>query len=66
MSLLLLIAYMPEQKGIVVIEALIQVGAVENAPTYDKLMAIPSVMDLCKFTTVREIVSEYDPIPSGY
>jgi FAD/FMN-containing dehydrogenase len=65
-NLLLLIAYMPEQKGIAVIEALIQVGAVENAPTYDKLMAIPSVMDLCKFTTVREIVSEYDPIPSGY
>lgn len=65
-NLLLFIAYMPEQKEIVVIEALIQVAAVENAPAYDKLVAIPSVMDLCKFTTVKEIVSEYDPIPNGY
>lgn len=65
-NVLLFIAYMPEQKDIVVIEALVQVGAVENAPTYDKFLAIPSVMDLCKMTTVGELVSEYDPIPSGW
>lgn len=63
---MLFIAYMPEQKDVVVIEALVQVGAVENASTYDKLLAIPSVMDMCKMTTVRELVSEYDPIPNGY
>jgi hypothetical protein len=65
-NLLLFIAYMPEQKDIVVIEALVQVGAVENAPVYDRLFAIPSVMDMCRMTTVKELVSEYDPIPSGY
>ena len=65
-NLLLFIAYMPEQKDVLVIEALIHVGAKENASTYDKLLAIPSVMDMCKMTTVRELVSEYDPIPSGF
>jgi FAD/FMN-containing dehydrogenase len=65
-NLLLFIAYMPEQKDVVVVEALVQVGAVENASTYDKLLAIPSVMDMCKMTTVKELVSEYDPIPNGY
>ncbi|PVH97255.1 FAD-binding domain-containing protein [Periconia macrospinosa] len=65
-NLLLFIAYMPEQKDVVVIEALVQVGAEENASTYDQLLAIPSVMDMCKMTTVKELVSQYDPVPSGY
>lgn len=65
-NLLLFIAYMPQQKAVMVIEGLVQVGAVERAPAYKKLLAIPSVMDMCKMTTLEEIVSEHDPIPSGY
>lgn len=65
-NLLLFIAYMPDQKDIVVIEALVQVNAVENAPAYSKLTAIPSVMDMCRMTTVKDLVSEYDPVPSGW
>ncbi|KAL9619576.1 MAG: hypothetical protein Q9160_005852 [Pyrenula sp. 1 TL-2023] len=57
-NLLLFIAYM--------VEALVQVGAVENAPIYKELLSIPSVMDMCKMTTIEAIVSEYDPVPSGY
>ncbi|KAF2870236.1 hypothetical protein BDV95DRAFT_620014 [Massariosphaeria phaeospora] len=76
-GLLLFIAYMvsaeilslilqPEQRDIVVIEALVQVGAVEYAPAYNELLSVPSVMDMCKMTTLKQLVSEYDPVPPGY
>ncbi|KAL9110010.1 MAG: hypothetical protein Q9227_005349 [Pyrenula ochraceoflavens] len=42
----------PEQKDVVVIEALVQVGAVENAPAYNKMLSIPSVMDINCFYTL--------------
>ncbi len=65
-NLILFLAYMPEQKDIIVIEGLVQMKAIESAPAYNKLMAIPSVMDMCKMTTVKNIVSEHDPVPNGY
>lgn len=64
-NLILMIAYMPAQKDVVAVSALVHVGAVDNAPLYEQIQAIPSLTDMCKMTTITQLVSEYDPVPPG-
>nr|POE87140.1 bifunctional solanapyrone synthase [Quercus suber] len=45
---------------------MIQVAAVENARAFKDYLEMPAAMDSTKMTTVRGIVTEYDPAPSGY
>jgi hypothetical protein len=56
----------PTFKDVVIVVAYVQLAGIEQAPAYEKFLAMPSVVNTTKMTTVAAAVSEYDIAPQDY
>ncbi|KAJ8063560.1 hypothetical protein OCU04_007432 [Sclerotinia nivalis] len=59
-------AKQPEFKDTLVVTGYVQTAGIENAPAYEKWLALPSINTTCQMTSVSDVVNAYAVAPLGY
>ncbi|RAL04558.1 FAD-binding oxidoreductase [Aspergillus ibericus CBS 121593] len=60
------LTHQPAFHDIVVVAAYVQLAGIPKARAYQDFLALPSIMDTTKLTTIPDVVSEYDIAPPDY